>query len=486
MKVKKDALLNSLPPEWPVDLLPLIRAKVKESGIKVVALDDDPTGNQTVHSVPVLTEWKRTALEAVLAEPGTLVYVLTNSRSMPLSQAQAMNREIVANLKAASRTTGRDFALVSRSDSTLRGHYPGEVTALIEELGGTVDGTLIIPFFSEGGRLTAHDMHYVTEGDWLVPAAETEYARDATFGYLNSNLRDWVSEKHGGRIRPEDVATVSLADVRSGGPEAVADVLDGVTAGRICVVNAVTYRDMEVFVAGLLRAEAAGRRFVYRTAASFLRVRGGISPRDLLTAADLSAWTERTALRKARKGGLIIVGSHVKKSTIQATAAQALPKVTGVEIAVEKLLDTNNRDHEIRRVVDLVDESVGAGQDALVLTTRQLVTGSDQEAALGIGQLVSTALAEVVSQLTEEPAWMIAKGGITASDIATQGLQVRRAEVLGQAIPGVPIWRTGQESRWKGLVYVVFPGNVGGPNALAEMIQILRGQGPARNAVSRP
>jgi uncharacterized protein YgbK (DUF1537 family) len=469
MKVRKDELLGSLPPEWPEDLLPAIQAMIKASGAKIVVLDDDPTGTQTVYHVPVLTEWSQASLKTVLAEPGALVYVLTNSRSMPLLQAQAMNREIAVNLKAASNATGRDFVIVSRSDSTLRGHYPGEVEALVEGLGRTFDGTLIVPFFLEGGRLTIHDTHYVADGDWLVPAAETEYARDITFGYRNSDLRAWVSEKHQGKIKPQDVATVPLADLRIGGPDAVVATLRRVSGGQICVVNAAAYRDMEVFVAGLLRAEAAGRRFVYRTAASFVRVRGGIAPGRLLTVADLAA-------SKCKNGGLIIVGSYIQKSTAQMEAAKSLPGVTSLEISVEKLLDAGRRDNEIRRVADLVNESLWSGGDALVCTSRQLITGTDQASSLRIGQIISTALVAIVDNLSKMPAWLIAKGGITSSDIATKGLKVKRAEVLGQALPGIPIWRTGQEARWPGLIYVVFPGNVGGPNALAEMVRILRGE----------
>jgi len=469
MRVQREALLSTLPPEWPEDLLPAIQRMVEGSGTKIVVLDDDPTGTQTVYDVPVLTEWSQSSLEAVLAEPGVIVYILTNSRSLPLIQARVVTREIAANLQAASEATGRGFVVISRSDSTLRGHYPGEVEALAEGLGRRFDGTLIIPFFREGGRLTIHDTHYVAEGDWLTPAAETEYARDATFGYRNSDLKAWVSEKHQGWIRPEDVASVSLVDVRTGGPEAVAATLSRVRDGQVCIVNAVTYRDMEVLVAGLLTAEAAGRRFVYRTAASFVRVRGGLAPRNLLTPADL-------ATTKGKTGGLIIVGSYIKKSTIQMEAAMELPGMISLELSVEKLLEAGSLEEEIRRVSDQVNKSLAAGRDTLAYTGRRLITGPDQASSLGIGQLVSSAVVAVVENVSQAPAWLIAKGGITSSDVAAQGLQVKRAEVLGQALPGIPIWRTGQESRWPGMIYVVFPGNVGGPDALAEMIQILRGE----------
>lgn len=468
MTLKKDTLLSTLPPEWPEDLLPSIQVLIKESKTKVVVLDDDPTGTQTVHNVPVLTEWSLDSLETVLSEPEAIVYILTNSRSVSLSAAQAMNREIATQLKAASRATGRDFVVVSRSDSTLRGHYPGEVTALAEALGQTFDGTLIIPFFLEGGRLTINDIHYVTEGEWLIPAAETEYARDATFGYTQSNLREWVSEKHQGRIAPQAVVSIPLADLRSGGPEAVTALLGRVRGGKVGVVNAATYRDMEVFVAGLLQAEAAGQRFIYRTAASFVRVRGGIVPRPRLTAADLAS--------TGKNGGLIVAGSYIKKSTMQLEAAQSLPNVTSLEVSVENLLSASDSAEEIKRIAHLANESLAAGKDTLIYTSRRLVTGSDAISSLQLGQAVSAALVKIGQSISEKPAWIIAKGGITSSDIATKGLNLKRAQVVGQAIPGVPIWRAGPESRWPGLIYVVFPGNVGGPEAIAEMIQILRGE----------
>jgi uncharacterized protein YgbK (DUF1537 family) len=469
VRVRKQTLLESLPPEWPDDLLPEIQATIKESGTKIVVLDDDPTGTQTVHGVPVLTEWSPEALRTIMAESGAVFYISINTRSMDLPQAQAINQEIAAKLKAASDAVGKDFVVVSRSDSTLRGHYPGEVEALAKGLGQTFDGTLIIPFFLEGGRLTVDDTHYVTEGDWLVPTAETEYARDTTFGYRNSDLRAWVSEKHVGKIRYQDVASISITDLRIGGPDAVAASLGKVRDAQVCVVNGATYRDMEVFVAGLLKAEATGQRFVYRTAASFIRVRGGIAPRSLLTSADL-------AVSEGRRGGLIIIGSYVKKSTLQLQAAKALPGMTSMEVSVEKLLDAGSQGDEIKRVTNQINKSLASGQDAMVYTSRRLVASDDRASSLQIGQKISASLAQIVRETDGEPAWMIAKGGITASDIATQGLGVRRVDALGQAIPGVPIWRTGKESRWPGLIYVVFPGNVGGPNALAEMTRILRGR----------
>jgi uncharacterized protein YgbK (DUF1537 family) len=97
---------------------------VAESGRKVVALDDDPTGVQTVHDVAVLASWDAEKLAAELANPGPLFFILTNSRALPKDRAAALNREIARNLLGASQQSRVPFVIASRSDSTLRGHFP--------------------------------------------------------------------------------------------------------------------------------------------------------------------------------------------------------------------------------------------------------------------------------------------------------------------------------------------------------------------------
>ncbi len=463
--IPKDTLLASLPGEWPADLRPEIRRQVEASQRKVVVLDDDPTGTQTVHGVPVLTEWPVAALRAELANDLPAFYLLTNSRSRPLAGAQSLNAEIGRHLADAARQTGRPFVVVSRSDSTLRGHFPGEVEALAGALGGGFDAWLLIPFFLEGGRYTVNDVHYVAEGERLVPAGETEFARDAAFGYRASNLRQWVEEKTGGRIPAEAVASISIEDIRRGGPGRVAERLAGLARGGVCLVNAASYRDLEVFTQGLLAAEACGRRFLYRTAASFVPVRAGLSPRALLTRADLAL--------PDSGGGLIVAGSYVPRTTGQVAALLAQPGVVSVEVNVEALLVEDRRAGEIQRVVEQADQGLGRGDDVVIFTSRQLVTGRDAESSLAIGQRVSASLVEVVRAISTRPRYLLAKGGVTSSDLATQALGVKRALVLGQILPGVPVWQLGPESRYPGLAYIVFPGNVGGPQALEEMVTAL-------------
>jgi len=114
------------------------------------------------------------------------------------------------------------------------------------------------------------------------------------------------------------------------------------------------------------------------------------------------------------------------------------------------------------------------GLDVLLCTSREVITATADLDGLAVGRRTSHALVEIVRSIDTRPAWIIGKGGITASDVATEGLGVHRVEVLGQAVPGVPVWRTGPESRWPNGIYVVFPGNVGDDQAVARMIAILR------------
>jgi uncharacterized protein YgbK (DUF1537 family) len=466
--VEAGEYLASQPPELRVaDALGEIRARVAESGHRIAVLDDDPTGTQTVHGVPVLTTWSVEDLREALEGPSATFYVLTNSRSFPEERAVEMNREIAANLALAAENAGVEVVITSRGDSTLRGHYPAEIDALREEVGNP-DGVVLCPCYLEAGRITVDDVHWVRQGETLVPAGETEFARDASFGYSSSHLPTWVEEKTAGRIAAPEVASIGLADVREGGPERVAEILNGVGGGRPVVVNAAAYADLEVFVLGLLDAEAGGKRFLYRTGPSFVRVRGGIAERGPLGPEELYR-------RRPRLGhGLVLVGSHVAMSSRQLEQALKLEGVRGVELSVPRLLGDAGR--ELERVVSEMNGGL-VEAEVVVYTSREVVGGEAGLTGLEIGRRVSDALVEVVRRVDRRLplAFMVAKGGITSSDVGTRGLGVRRAEVAGQMLPGIiSVWILPGESSFPGLPYVIFAGNVGAEDSLARVIEILR------------
>jgi hypothetical protein len=53
--VNRDALLSRLPPSPKIDHTELLRKLIRESGRKVIVVDDDRTGTQTVHDIPVVS-----------------------------------------------------------------------------------------------------------------------------------------------------------------------------------------------------------------------------------------------------------------------------------------------------------------------------------------------------------------------------------------------------------------------------------------------
>ena len=482
-RVPRDVLFATLPPEWPHEPTPEIRRLIAASRAKVVVLDDDPTGTQTVHDVPVLTEWSVESLRREFGSDGHCFFILTNSRSLPPEQARALNCVIAQNLLAAASV--KSFVVISRSDSTLRGHFPLETDALSEVL-GPFDGVVVIPFFETGGRHTIHDVHYLAEGEWLTPVAQTQFALDVTFGYRNSNLRAWVEEKSDGRIRAENVVSISIELIRRGGPNQVCQTLTGLHRGCTCIVNVANGRDLLVFVLGLLQAEAAGKRFLFRTAASFAAARAGIGPRPLLTAAELfgdqastrdsSVETQdpKSETRDPTSGGLVVVGSYVPTSSEQLRELLASGRTVNVELNVRAVL-AGEEHSELMRASAAVNAALAAGRDTVLYTSRELVTGCDAADSLAICRRVSGALMEILNRISVRPRFVVAKGGITSSDVATGPLRVKRAMVLGQILPGIPLWRMGAEGRWPGLIYVSFPGNLGGPTALRDVVDKLSG-----------
>jgi uncharacterized protein YgbK (DUF1537 family) len=241
-------------------------------------------------------------------------------------------------------------------------------------------------------------------------------------------------------------------------------------AGGACVVNAASERDLEVVALATLIAESNGMQFTYRSAASFARARAGIAPTALLTKEHLTGFGDLSGVH----GGLVIVGSYVPKSTGQLqTLLDA--GVCAIEVNVEALLDDAQAAGEIAHATQQANVSLAEDRDTVIYTSRKLITGNDAQSSLAIGNRVSDSLIAIIKGITVQPRYVLAKGGITSSDVATKALGVRRAMVLGQILAGVPVWQLGPETRYPNSIYIVFPGNVGWPAALADVVQKLAG-----------
>jgi uncharacterized protein YgbK (DUF1537 family) len=463
----------------------------------LVVLDDDPTGTQSVADLPVLTRWDVADFTWAFSHIRennlkSAVYVLTNTRSLDPAEAAARNEEIVRNaLAAAGNTAGSAdekalrLGFVSRSDSTLRGHYPLEpdviAATVAAETGEATDGVVIVPAFPDAGRVTIGGVHYMrgtgAEAGTLTPVAETEFARDASFGFANSEMAKYVEEKSQGRFAADSVIVLDLNIIRAGAAaadpaisaKAIADAIESATDSTPIVADIVTENDFRALSLGLEEAERRGKKLLYRVGPPFVRGRIGQEIR-----AQLSGEEAYAGNTPSEAGGLIVVGSHVGVTTRQLKALTEQHSAARiVEIDVEKLLGDSAASY-LDETVDTVVESLRTG-DVIVHTSRLLIKTDDAAESLRIARTVSAAVVAVVNRTlkTFPPRLVIAKGGITSSDVAAHGLEIRHAIVRGPMLPGiVSLWEP-VDGPAKGIPYIVFAGNVGDDQSLADVTRKL-------------
>ena len=449
-----------------------IQKELSNFNKKIIVLDDDPTGVQTVHGISVYTDWSLDSIEKGFQEENSMFFILTNSRGFTAAETTKAHQEIAANIVEAAKRNDREFTIISRGDSTLRGHYPLETQVLKETVEANsdmkFDGEIILPFFKEGGRFTIDNIHYVQNDTELVPAGETEFAKDRTFGYTKSHLGEWAEEKSNGEYKAEDMTYISLDSLRAVDIETIEQQLLKVEDFNKVIVNAVDYSDVKVFTIALIRAMNKGKNFLFRSAAALTKVIGGVSDKALLSRDEIMS-------ESTNHGGLVIIGSHVKKTTEQFEELKKSNDIEFIEFNVHLVLEPEEFEKELDRVVEETNKLILNGTNVAVYTRRERLDLGEgkQEEELKLSVKISDAVTSIVKRLEVRPSYIIAKGGITSSDIGTNGLEVKRATVAGQIRPGIPVWTTDDESKFPGISYVIFPGNVGTKTDLREVVEML-------------
>jgi hypothetical protein len=266
VKLEAD-VLAAYPAEVPIPaelVASTLAASNAETPRVLVVLDDDPTGTQSVADLPVLTRWEVEDFIWAFGQSKPAVYVLTNTRSLDPAEAAARNEEVVRNaLAAAGSPDTLRLGFVSRSDSTLRGHYPLEpdvIAATVADVSGEkTDGVVLVPAFPDAGRVTIGGVHYMRgtgeAAGTLTPVSDTEFAKDATFGFATSVMADYVEEKSQGRFAADSVIVLDLNTIRAGASaenpaegaqisaNAIADAIEAATDSTPIVADIVTEND---------------------------------------------------------------------------------------------------------------------------------------------------------------------------------------------------------------------------------------------------
>lgn len=428
---------------------------------KIIVLDDDPTGSQTVHGCLLLMQWDVETLRLGLTDPSPIFFVLTNTRALAPDAAAQVTREVCQNLqRAIAAEEIEDFVVVSRSDSTLRGHYPVETDIMAEEL-GPFDAHFLVPAFFEGGRVTRGSIHYLMVDGMPTPVHETEFAQDSVFGYRHSYLPEYVEEKTQGLIKADTVERFQLADVRAG----ASDRLMALKQNACVVVDAEEQADLDRFAQDLLEAASQGKRFLFRSAASLLTALAQLPVQPV-------APEQMATYVRGGKPGAFIVGSHVQKTTDQLTHLLKQPNLANIEVEVSRLKDPGEYAKLLDEILEAVHAGYRNGQTPVVYTSREELQFEDTETRLQFGLTVSALLMEVVQGLPPDIGYLVSKGGITSNDVLSTGLKLRTARLLGQILPGCSVVRTAAEHpQFPNLPVVLFPGNVGDVEALATVYQ---------------
>lgn len=425
---------------------------------KIIVLDDDPTGSQTVHSCLLLTRWDVETLHDAMLDSSPLFFILTNTRGMDAKRAADITREVCQNIQIALDELKQEERtinpiLVSRSDSTLRGHYPVETDVIAEEL-GPFDAHFLVPAFFEGGRITRDSIHYLVVDGKEIPVHETEFANDSVFSYKHSYLPDYVEEKTQGRIKADQVERFLLDEVRGNSLSHLLNLKNNIC----CAVDCETQDDLNNFAEQLKEAAKQGKRFLFRSGASLLTSLADLPPQPV--AAEAMYKYVRNA-----KAGAVIVGSHVKKTTQQLEQLLKQKDVVALEVDVQRI--PTERDSLLKDVLKQAEGAHAKNLTPVIYTSRVEKVFADQKTRLAFGEQVSAFLMDVVRNLPDTLGFLISKGGITSNDVLSSGLSLRTSRVVGQILPGCSVvCCPDNHPRYPDMPVVIFPGNVGDENAL--------------------
>jgi uncharacterized protein YgbK (DUF1537 family) len=449
-----------------------------EAPLKIVVIDDDPTGSQTVHSCPLLLRWDAASLAAGLAHPSPLLFVLANTRALAPAEAKQRLRQICGALRKALATAGIEhWLVVSRGDSTLRGHFPLEVEVLNAEL-GPFDATLLVPAFLEGGRTTVNGVHLLHGR----PVHESPFARDRLFGYSSSDLREWVAEKSGGRIAAAAVQRIGLAELEAGG-EGLRQRLTAL-AGNVCVaVDAEQPQQLAALgeaVRELTAPVAAGRRerprrFLFQSAASLLNGLAELPPPPL-DAAGLAGLRRRDRAGTPLNG-LVLVGSHVPLADAQLERLLTEPGCGGVEVQVARLhrvLEGPLPHHLLASLEqewrERLERLLEEGRTPVLHTSRGELVCRHPAERRALGLTLAALMARLAAALAPRLGYLISKGGITSHTLLADGLGLASVDLQGQLLPGLSLVLPdrGEAHGAAGLPVLTMPGNLGGPDTLRE------------------
>ena len=446
--------------------------------MKIIIFDDDPTGSQTVYGCPLLLQWDENTLEQAFKQSSPLIFILANTRSLSSVLADETIREICSSLKNFFLKQGYskdDFFFISRGDSTLRGHGVLEPATLAKEL-GPFHATFHIPAFFEGGRITEEGIHYLNG----IPVHMTDFGRDKIFGFSTSNLVKWIEEKSSGQINTKNILHLNLKqlDMAAENKESFISLLNflsNLENNISVVVDATLPKHLEI-LAKAIKIISNEKKFLFRTAASFINSLSGLPPNPKKASELVSLKSKNFDLEY--KSGLIMVGSHVQLATDQLNILLQENSCEGLEVPVSKFAEIFVKEECQNLILDLegvllskIDQILDRKKVPVLYTTREEMQFSSNSERMMFGLSLAEFMAILVGKIINKFGYIISKGGITTQVLLEKGLNLDQVFLKGQILPGLSIVQGDNDQNHPPII--TFPGNLGEDQTLLESFTIM-------------
>ncbi len=444
--------------------------------MKVIVIDDDPTGSQTVNNCLLLLKWDYSTLIKGFQSKSNLFFILANTRSLSENDAKLRLLEICNALKKiiSNESFKEEFIFVSRGDSTLRGHNFLE-PEIINDCLGPFDATFHIPAFIEGKRITIDGDHFVDN----VPVSQTIFAKDKIFGYKTSNIKKLLFQKSKSQIKLNDIQNLNLSELKvleSKEKNIVFNKIRNLKENAHVIVDVENYSQLKKFSLSIKKLSNQ-KKFLFRTAASFISSVSDV--KDNPQEPFFYSLLRRKNSEKKFLPGFLVIGSYVELSTMQLKEFLEISDCSPIELNVfeflriSKLKNNQNQLVLFKNNILMQIRSILKQENTPVLfTSRKEVSLVNNDEQVNFYNSIAHFISEIVSDLKYEIGYLVSKGGITSNVILSNGFRADYVYLQGQIITGVSLV-TLKLKNDENLPIVTFPGNIGNQDSLVKVWTIL-------------
>ena len=446
--------------------------------MKIIIIDDDPTGSQTVNGCNLIFRWDYETLLKGLKGSSNLLFILANTRSLPEKDVKIRLEEICFSLKEIMNNSlfaEEEFVVISRGDSTLRGHNFIE-PFIINELLGPFDATFYIPAFIEGKRTTLNGNHFVDN----IPIHKTIFSKDKIFGFNTSNVKELIYEQSNHKLDFNHIENINIKDfdvLETNQPNTLYMYIENLKNNKKVIVDIMDYYQLDKF-SEIVKSLLKKKKFLFRSAASFISSLSNIK-QNQKNQVYFSQLRRKDNHDKTMKG-LIVVGSYIELTTQQLNKVLEISLCKPIEINVLKLYAFYKLEDNLKQINSLkkyllnsIRQNLSQDFIPVLYTSRQIIAPRDNNDLIQFQLFLSAFISEIVSAIKNEIGYLISKGGITTNTIISDGLGADSVYLEGQILPGISLV-TFNLCKQKGkLPIVTFPGNIGNDMSLVKVLEIL-------------